>query len=134
MSQNERGPFSMKRRHLSQKNFVRPNEPLGEDETIVQRTHEWMLSRFSLSSPAPNKGDFFLTSRFEHRHWTRLLWIVDHKSDWRKVWLKLKTFKLQKLRNMVASEIFSDLHLRSPHEVQRLRTPKILGVPVATQC
>jgi hypothetical protein len=63
----------MKRRHLSQKNFVRSNEPLGEDETIVLRTHERMLSRFSLSSPAPNKGDFFLTSRFEHRHWTRHL-------------------------------------------------------------
>jgi len=25
-----------------------------------------MVSRFSLSSPAPIKGDFFLTSRFEH--------------------------------------------------------------------
>jgi len=26
------------------------------------------LSRFTSSSPAPIKGDFFLTSRFEHLH------------------------------------------------------------------
>lgn len=53
-----------------------------------------MLSRFSLSSPAPIKGDFFLTSRFEHLidKDTFESWIT--KSGWRKVWLNLKDFQI----------------------------------------
>jgi len=38
-----------------------------------------LVSRFSLSSPAPFKGDFFLTSRFEHLdgHKTFESWITE---------------------------------------------------------
>jgi len=37
----------------------------GRQEDFVHGLMNGMVSRFSLSSPAPFKGDFFLTSRFE---------------------------------------------------------------------
>lgn len=101
------------------------NWALGEEENIVLRTHEWKASRFSSSSPAPNKGDFFLTSRFEHLHDkdTFESWIT--KSGWRKVWLNL--MKIQKLKFEKHGSI-RNLFWSSPgpHEVQEQRSSMIL--------
>jgi hypothetical protein len=56
-----------------------------------------MVSRFSPSSPAPIKGDFFLTSRFEHLDGqdTFESWIM--KSGWRKVWLFLMKIQIDEV-------------------------------------
>jgi len=56
-----------------------------------------MVSRFSLSSPAPIKGDFFLTSRFERldEQETFESWIM--KSGWLKVWLFLKKIQIDEV-------------------------------------
>lgn len=112
MSRNWRGPFSIKRRHLPQKNFIPTNKPpWGSTKTLYRGLMNGMVSRFTLSSPAPNKGDFFLTSRFERMDDRESFESWTIKSGWRKVWLLTRKSKLMKLRNMVASEIFSDLHL-----------------------
>jgi len=58
----------MKRRHTLPEELCSITSDLGGSKDIVQRTHELNASRFSLSSPAPIKGDFFLTSRFEQLH------------------------------------------------------------------
>jgi len=58
----------------------------GRQQDFVHGLMNGMLSRFSLSSPAPFKGDFLLTSRFEHldghesfESWIKIL--VDARYD-----------------------------------------------------
>jgi len=86
----------------------------GRQEDFVHGLMNGMVSRFSLSSPAPFKGDFFLTSRFEQLDGQESFesWIKFF--GWRKVWLDLKKFKQGSGRQgSCSSEIFSDLHLKS---------------------
>jgi len=84
-------------------------------------------SRFSSSSPAPNKGDFFFTSRFERlgldtcplNHGSQK--VIDAGYDSTRENLKVE-------RNRVASEIFSDLHLVLKYnDLRPSRMPMILG-------
>jgi len=66
-------------------------------------------SRFSSSSPAPNKGDFILTSRFERLDKDNSPLIHGSKKGLTQGMTRLEKNEVRK--NRVASEIFSDLHL-----------------------